>query len=209
MSAYITSFMLYLFIFMIVYIPIKACINRKERIHIKNIIEDFIFYCYIILVLALTVLPLLKISFFDSLNLSLVFPSGQIVDISVNGIKVYSDCVIERTLQLKPFNTIINFLNGNYGNNIPPKVAFMRLASNLIGNIILFIPFGFLYPLRKTAGIIKTVGLGFGFILAIECFQYIEGRVADIDDIILNVLGVALGFLAYAVFKRIRIKHKN
>ncbi|MGN0572694.1 MAG: VanZ family protein [Acutalibacteraceae bacterium] len=206
MSAYITSFMLYLFLFMIVYIPIKACINRKGRIHIKNFIVECTFYCYIILVLALTVLPLVKISFFDSLNLSLVFPSGKTVDISSNGIKVYSDCVIERTLQLKPFNTIINFLNGNYGNNIPPKVAFMRLVSNLVGNMVLFVPFGFLYPLRKTAGIIKTVGLGFEFIMAIECLQYIEGRVADIDDIILNVLGVVFGYLVYAIFKRIIIQ---
>lgn len=67
----------------------------------------------------------------------------------------------------------------------------------LIGNIVLFIPFGFLLPiaikkLRKS--IVSTTFLGMLFSIIIETSQFLfTYRVSNIDDIILNTLGAFIG----------------
>lgn len=67
----------------------------------------------------------------------------------------------------------------------------------LIGNIILFIPFGFLAPiaikkLRKS--VLITTGLGMLLSIAIESSQFLfTYRVSNIDDVILNTLGAFIG----------------
>nr|WP_261178018.1 VanZ family protein [Anaerobacillus sp. CMMVII] len=67
----------------------------------------------------------------------------------------------------------------------------------LIGNIILFMPFGFLVPiaikkLRKS--IFATTMLGMLFSILIESSQFLfTYRVSNIDDVILNTLGAFLG----------------
>lgn len=69
----------------------------------------------------------------------------------------------------------------------------------LIGNIVLFIPFGFLAPiavkvLRKS--MIVTTLLGMLLSLAIETSQFLfTYRVANVDDVILNTLGTLIGVL--------------
>ena len=69
----------------------------------------------------------------------------------------------------------------------------------LIGNIVLFIPFGFLAPiavrfLRKS--IIVTTILGMLISVAIETSQFLfTYRVANIDDVILNTFGALIGVI--------------
>ena len=68
---------------------------------------------------------------------------------------------------------------------------------NFLGNIILFIPFGFFIPwLWKTSGKL-TVVIGFGVSLFIELSQLFLKRGTDVDDLILNTAGVALGIVLY------------
>jgi glycopeptide antibiotics resistance protein len=74
---------------------------------------------------------------------------------------------------------------------------------NLFGNIIFFMPFGFLLPLVYNKG--KTIGnsiiLATLFSSSIEILQYIlELGIFDIDDIILNVIGSIIGFIIYKTF---------
>jgi glycopeptide antibiotics resistance protein len=77
-------------------------------------------------------------------------------------------------------------------------------------NIILFVPFGFLFPIifrellnRLKVPEVSTVFIGCIFSLAIETMQYITGRgLADIDDLINNTFGTILGYLIYRVGKR-------
>ena len=69
---------------------------------------------------------------------------------------------------------------------------------NLIGNIILFIPFGFMFPLltsrRRTA--LLTFLTATLFILLIEFIQLITvWGIFDVDDYILNILGVMIGWI--------------
>ena len=66
----------------------------------------------------------------------------------------------------------------------------------ILGNVLMLIPFGFLAPLlwEKLRGW-RVLPVGLGFILAIELLQPLTGRSFDIDDILLNFLGVAIGAL--------------
>ena len=73
----------------------------------------------------------------------------------------------------------------------------------IILNIILFIPFGFMFPIIKPKLSKVTITYGFMFSFAIEIMQYITGRgLADIDDLINNTLGAAIGYLIYRAGKR-------
>jgi len=75
----------------------------------------------------------------------------------------------------------------------------------VIGNIILFIPFGFFvssYCKIKNLGTITIVSLLSS--LTIEVVQHFIGRSFDVDDIILNVVGGILGFLVYVCLNAIK-----
>ena len=68
-----------------------------------------------------------------------------------------------------------------------------RLSGEQIGNILLFLPFGLLYPLsRKRAWWLETVMIGFALSLTIELVQPLVGRVADMSDLSMNTLGTAI-----------------
>lgn len=91
-------------------------------------------------------------------------------------------------------------------NLIPLKEMFRysfgsRLfIKNVLGNIILFMPFGFFisYLLRlDKKGIVIFLTLITS--TTIEITQLLIGRVFDIDDIILNVVGGLLGFYLFKI----------
>ena len=69
---------------------------------------------------------------------------------------------------------------------------------NLLGNIIPFVPFGFLLPVvsEKINSFIKILFAGFGFLLFVEVFQFFTRLGSfDVDDIFLNMLGIFIGYL--------------
>lgn len=70
-------------------------------------------------------------------------------------------------------------------------------------NVIMTVPFGFLFPLArgKRAGFGATVFFCFLMSLGIELLQPFFGRSSDITDLITNAAGGALGYGLYAVFK--------
>lgn len=62
-----------------------------------------------------------------------------------------------------------------------------------IGNFLMFLPFGFLYPLfRRRSCWLRTAAAGLLTCLGIELLQPVFGRSFDINDIILNGLAVLL-----------------
>ena len=107
----------------------------------------------------------------------------------------------------------ISFQNRCYVNYIPFietikmfKDNFTGIGSaiyNVVGNILLFAPLGFLIPLLfKKKNKIANIAL-YGLIasLAIELIQLLTAtNFTDIDDIILNTLGAVLGFFIFNVF---------
>lgn len=71
---------------------------------------------------------------------------------------------------------------------------------NLFGNIVPFAPFGFLLPLvfEKADSYAKVFLVGLGFILFAEAFQFLTRLGSfDVDDILLNMLGISLGYFLF------------
>ena len=83
---------------------------------------------------------------------------------------------------------------------------------NIIGNITMFIPVGLAWPFcfKKLDTLDKTVLAGAGFPLFIEITQLpFYDRCSDVDDIILNTIGIFIGVLIYFGLKRLRIVKKR
>lgn len=96
-----------------------------------------------------------------------------------------------------PFATIRHFLTSGTG--------AVTTAINLAGNVAVFVPLGLLPPLLwPKLGRGWTVALGAGCSGLIELVQPLVGRQRDIDDLILNTLGAALGWLLFLALKRLR-----
>lgn len=76
---------------------------------------------------------------------------------------------------------------------------------NIIGNLIIFMPFGlFVSSYLKTKKFSIILILAIISSLTIEFAQrLIIGRVFDVDDIILNVVGSIIGYLVYLLFDAI------
>lgn len=78
---------------------------------------------------------------------------------------------------------------------------------NVLGNMILFIPYGFFisYFLKLK----KPLAIFFMTVLTsvtIEGTQLMIGRVFDIDDILLNIVGGMIGFSIYYLLEKIKDK---
>ncbi|MCR4685890.1 MAG: VanZ family protein [Lachnospiraceae bacterium] len=80
---------------------------------------------------------------------------------------------------------------------------------NIIGNITMFIPVGIVWPIcfSRLDTIRKTILAGAGFTLFIEVTQlFCLGRHTDVDDLILNTLGVAIGACILFLIRRVQMK---
>ncbi|MEO6541463.1 MAG: VanZ family protein [Ferruginibacter sp.] len=98
---------------------------------------------------------------------------------------------------LKPFATIKLYLN-SHGN---PEYAI----NNLVGNTIGFIPLGILLPLlfTKLRSATATIFCVLLFSLAFETFQLFSMLgIFDVDDLLLNTLGGAIGYLLFMLIAR-------
>ena len=104
-----------------------------------------------------------------------------------------------------------------YGSNLIPFKEMTRYAIgsrgfvyNVIGNIALFIPFGFFVSYYIQATKTRHICIiAFITSLTAELIQYKIGRAFDVDDIILNVMGALIGFLMYIGLKIIKDKIPN
>ena len=112
------------------------------------------------------------------------------------------------------YELVTNTERGNGGLNLIPFTEITRyeLGSdlfiyNVIGNILVFLPFGYFvssYIKATRVSHILLVTLITSF--TIEFVQHYIGRSFDIDDILLNVVGAIIGFLLYIGFTAIK-KH--
>lgn len=132
------------------------------------------------------ILGLCIFTFYILTVLSITGP-GHILDIGIER---------ERTISLVPFK----FQDGN--------------LFGMITNIILFIPLGVFLPSlwNKFEKFLNTILVGFSFSLIIEVLQLLNMRATDIDDLLMNTLGAAIGYLIYTLlFKELssRIKLNN
>ena len=103
------------------------------------------------------------------------------------------------TINLIPFDTIHFYLSGNVG--------YLIALYNLGANIGLFIPFGLYYRyIKKTPSMKQLLIITIFSISMIEWLQFFTKRGSlDIDDLMLNVLGVCLGYFIYPVFQKVLV----
>jgi len=104
----------------------------------------------------------------------------------------------EGSANLVPFKTIAEYLGGQNG--------FMLAFINIAGNILLLVPVGFIIPfvyrgVTWKKMLVAAVACG----LAIESMQaLLHVGIFDIDDVILNGVGVMFGYWLFAVAAKIR-----
>jgi glycopeptide antibiotics resistance protein len=82
------------------------------------------------------------------------------------------------------------------------------LFIEVFGNICLFIPIGFFLPIlwKRFENFFLTVLICFGISLCIETIQLILPRGTDVDDIIMNTFGGAIGYILYTISKKNSVK---
>lgn len=84
------------------------------------------------------------------------------------------------------------------------KIGSRLFFKNVVGNLLMFIPFGFF-----TSYILREIKLRWVFLITlivsvtIELTQSQIGRIFDIDDVILNVIGGCIGYYAFLFIYRI------
>ncbi len=100
----------------------------------------------------------------------------------------------EATVNLQPGETIENYLS--FGDDL-------LSARNLGLNIALFVPFGVGLALWRRWGIGRVLPVGIVLSVALEAVQYMLplGRATDVDDVVLNAIGTALGALTVSVLR--------
>ena len=115
----------------------------------------------------------------------------------------YDEQILMR-LNLIPFRTVRRQLNLLTGFDRPWLVR--HSAVNLLGNVVLFIPLGIFLPKmwEKLRGFCRMLPAAAGAIMTVETMQVLTllGR-CDVDDLILNLTGAAVG---YGLYKRIEEK---
>lgn len=77
---------------------------------------------------------------------------------------------------------------------------------NLVGNVAVFLPFGFFLPriFKWANNWFMVLGGAFFFSLGIELFQLFSAFGAfDVDDLLLNSIGALFGYLLYKMCKAI------
>lgn len=113
---------------------------------------------------------------------------------------------------------VLTYQNTGYAgiNLVPFKEMFRytfgsdKFMKNIVGNIVLFIPFGFFTShYLNTKKAITPVIITLIVSACAEGMQYYLGRVFDVDDILLNVFGGFLGYLLFVAFSAIRGKLPN
>ena len=102
-------------------------------------------------------------------------------------------------MNIIPFIEFSKFLSQSFSLHSEPEYC-----SHFAGNLLLLMPMGALLPILwiKARSFKRIVIIGALVSLSIELLQYAlaylgYGRVADIDDLILNILGVMIGYMIF------------
>ena len=172
-------------IFALIWICATTFLWLKKKKSLAYLIFFTIFYVYIVKVLDYTLFQ------FQSLILLKYF----MPDLILNGQTIGKDLNLIPLITLTPQDMETSFLN-----------------------ILLLIPFGFGLPFITNFRMKKIVVIGALFSIIIELSQFITGyiakitfRVADINDVIFNTVGVTIGYILFVGFLHIyrRISHNR
>ena len=100
----------------------------------------------------------------------------------------------------RPWDFDFRFMDGRIvtslftGYRIVFQESLFRFCYLLIGNIIMFIPFGLYCVGCKKKTILSTSVMGFSLSFLIETAQYVLGvGASEVDDLVLNTIGCLIG----------------
>lgn len=165
-----------------------CCYKKKEVVLTKEILNCF-FVAYLFCLASQTIIPR--------------FNCG--ID-SVSG-KLYFDLYLSNeiaTVNIIPFKSLGEQIMGT--NEFVGSQDLLGVSVlNFMANIGLFLPLGFFVPIiwNKFLNFKSIFFVGFLTSITIEVIQYFIGRSSDIDDVILNTIGVAMGYLLLKLIKKI------
>lgn len=106
-------------------------------------------------------------------------------------------------INLVPFRTISGFLQHSSASD--------SFLVNIVGNIIMFMPWGFGLALlwKKNRKVSRMIFWSVLLPLLIETWQLFIGRSVDVDDLILNFVGSILGGLVFLGGRKVTSKTKK
>ena len=140
-----------------------------------------------------------KITFILYIALMLWLLFGQRVSNDVQG--GYWD-ELSQNINLVPFRTIGGYMDRLY--NSAGKLNHQAVI-NLGGNVIMFIPLGFFLPFvsDRAKGLKNCVVMTFALLMLVEFVQLFTLLGSfDIDDLLLNMIGIFMGWMAYIKIHR-------
>ena len=101
---------------------------------------------------------------------------------------------VSKRLELKPFYNYVDIWNG---------VDFKRTLMEVLLNVALFVPIGFLLGGMMPKGFLKVLLTGCLLSIMIELLQLASGRgLCETNDVIHNTVGCIIGYAAMAMKKR-------
>ena len=89
------------------------------------------------------------------------------------------------------------------------QLGMFAMFTNLFGNVLIFMPFGFFMPVAcRNKRFFSALCYSFGLSLCVETFQLVAKVGSfDVDDLLLNTVGGAAGYILYVVCNAIRRKY--
>lgn len=157
-------------------------LNKNNHLNLKQLLLKTLFAIYIIGVISITILPIYIPDIFAPESRVLLF-------------------------NIIPFHSISELILSAGEGGVYISIAF----SNILGNLLIFVPLGFALPIifKKINNLPKTLLIAFSISLLIEAIQFIltylqlsSMRASDIDDVILNVLGALIGYVLFLIVCR-------
>lgn len=109
----------------------------------------------------------------------------------------------DRWTNFVPLKTVRLYLN--LLKNGASAYLLRHAVVNLVGNVVMFVPLGWFLPAvwNCLRGFFKTFFLSAALICAVEAAQYATALGScDIDDLILNLIGVILGYILWRLTHR-------
>jgi len=168
----------------------------RDKIHYAiNITMPMIIVSVVVLIL-LRIIYLIKNKQKIVLYKDLTYLSFVIYLLSLFQLVTLQDAVSWSTNNFVPLKEITRY---NIGSTL--------FIKNVIGNILLFVPFGlFISYILKSKRWFEPFIITIICSLTIEIVQLSIGRVFDVDDILLNLIGGVIGYLLYKLLRYISNK---
>lgn len=147
----------------------------------------------IVVVVSLRITYLVKNHFHFTLYKELLMLSFIIYILCLFQVVTFQDDVSWSSNNFIPFREIFRY-----------DIGSRLFLKNILGNIILFVPFGLFssYYLKLEKPYIIML-LTFITCFSIELVQMSIGRVFDVDDILLNIVGGLIGFYIYRFVQKL------